>query len=781
MKCIIGFIMFERNKMLNLTNLKKTSTLALSLSIIMPAIAAESNDNEKYNDVMTVTAHEATKTPGTNTEISEQDIRRDGRTNFGTLMRYQPLISTPSNISGSGRGKSSWDRGGFTGYNIRGLDANRISIDINGMPLPIAQGRVNSVGRAGFGTYGIGRDYIDTYMYNRVDIQSGATSVSNANNALGGSVSFQTKTASYYLYPGKTSYFGFQNNYDSSDRSYHQGLTMAGGDDYLNGIIVLSRRDGQQTRNHGDSINAYPENWHSNSLLAGFGWQITDEHVLNATADYNNKTKNAHYATWDKYGKKIESFDQQRSKNNRFNLAIKEQWKPTNISWIDTLTSQLNYQQTHVYDNTNLKHTSRRSFNTQTHYNTKAYNFITTLLKIYENQKISAGLNAKWSKDESPFYTSAKSEYRRIFPDGDYTKPQADSRSYNLGGFFEDRISFHINNDQNFYLVPGVRAIYQNTKPRNLENMALSNINSSQLKKQYNGNSDFKILPSFSFMYDINPNFITYLQYRRGAQMPNQNQLYGSYLAHSQMYVLVGDSNLKTEISDNFELGLKGQPTTGITLSTAAFYNKYKNFIAYSRYKKNFVGTGNRIVYQSENRDKAYIYGAELSSEFNMGKWFKSVNGLSTRFVIGYNQGKSKSSYLGDKYIEMDTIAPLKSTISLIWDDPNKYYGLALTVTFQKGKKTQGTNRETYNNEGKPIEDSTDNYFRIAGHGVVDLTGYVNITKNIKLSAGIYNLTDQKYWDYLSNNKLYSTSDYKYLEMFTAPGRTFQLSMNIDF
>lgn len=773
--------MFERNKMLNLTNLKKTITLALSLSIIMPAIAAESNDNEKYNDVMTVTAHEATKTPGTNTEISEQDIRRDGRTNFGTLMRYQPLISTPSNISGSGRGKSSWDRGGFTGYNIRGLDANRISIDINGMPLPIAQGRVNSVGRAGFGTYGIGRDYIDTYMYNRVDIQSGATSVSNANNALGGSVSFQTKTASYYLYPGKTSYFGFQNNYDSSDRSYHQGLTMAGGDDYLNGIIVLSRRDGQQTRNHGDSINAYPENWHSNSLLAGFGWQITDEHVLNATADYNNKTKNAHYATWDKYGKKIESFDQQRSKNNRFNLAIKEQWKPTNISWIDTLTSQLNYQQTHVYDNTNLKHTSRRSFNTQTHYNTKAYNFITTLLKIYENQKISAGLNAKWSKDESPFYTSAKSEYRRIFPDGDYTKPQADSRSYNLGGFFEDRISFHINNDQNFYLVPGVRAIYQNTKPRNLENMALSNINSSQLKKQYNGNSDFKILPSFSFMYDINPNFITYLQYRRGAQMPNQNQLYGSYLAHSQMYVLVGDSNLKTEISDNFELGLKGQPTTGITLSTAAFYNKYKNFIAYSRYKKNFVGTGNRIVYQSENRDKAYIYGAELSSEFNMGKWFKSVNGLSTRFVIGYNQGKSKSSYLGDKYIEMDTIAPLKSTISLIWDDPNKYYGLALTVTFQKGKKTQGTNRETYNNEGKPIEDSTDNYFRIAGHGVVDLTGYVNITKNIKLSAGIYNLTDQKYWDYLSNNKLYSTSDYKYLEMFTAPGRTFQLSMNIDF
>ncbi|MBI0103294.1 TonB-dependent receptor [Gilliamella sp. W8145] len=767
--------------MLNFKFLKNTSSLAIGLTLALPAIAADKPNEQNDIDTITVTAHEATKKPGTNTEISEQDIRRDGGTNFGTIMRYQPLISASGSISGSSSGKSSWDRGGFTGYNIRGLDANRVSIDIDGMPLPIAQGRVNGVGRAGFGSYGIGRDYIDTYMYNKVDIQSGATSVSNANNALGGSVSFQTKTASYYLYPGKTSYFGFQNNYDSADRSYHQGLTMAGGDEYLNGILVLSRRDGQQTRNHGDSISSYPENWHSNAILAGFGWQMTDEHLINTTVDYNNKTKNAHYDTWDRYGKKVESFDKQRSKNNRFNLAIKDQWKPTNISWIDSLTTQLNYQQTHVYDSTDLRHKTRGNFNTQTNYNTKAYNFITTLIKSYDNQRISAGLNGKWSEDESPFFTSAESENIIILPDGPYSKPQADSRSYQLGGFFEDRINFNVNDSNNFYLVPGVRAIYQNTKPRNLENMSVTNINSNRLGKQYNSNSDFKVLPSMSFMYDITPDFTAYLQYQRAAQMPNQNQIYGSYLAHSSIALLVGDSNLKTETSDNFELGLKGQPVSGVTLSSSAFYNKYKNFIAYTRYKKDFLGIGNRIVYQAENRDKAYIYGAELSSEFNIGKWIEPVNGLSARFAIGYNQGKSKSSYLGDKYIEMDSIAPIKSIIGLAWDDPNKFYGIAITATFQKGKKKEATSRETYNNEGKPIPNSKDDYFRIAGHGIVDLTGYINITKNVKLNGGIYNLTDQKYWDYLSNNKLYSTSDHKYLDMFTAPSRTFQLGLNIDF
>jgi len=165
----------------------------------------------------------------------------------------------------------------------------------------------------------------------------------------------------------------------------------------------------------------------------------------------------------------------------------------------------LNYQQTHVYDSTDLRHKTRGNFNTQTNYNTKAYNFITTLIKSYDNQRISAGLNGKWSEDESPFFTSAESENIIILPDGPYSKPQADSRSYQLGGFFEDRINFNVNDSNNFYLVPGVRAIYQNTKPRNLENMSVTNINSNRLGKQYNSNSDFKVLPSMAFMYDITP------------------------------------------------------------------------------------------------------------------------------------------------------------------------------------------------------------------------------------------------------------------------------------
>ncbi len=124
---------------------------------------------------------------------------------------------------------------------------------LTGIPQPDATGR-SYVSRAGLNTFGIGRDYIDPYMYGSVDIQSGATSTDNANTSIGGNVSFKPKSADDYLRQGKETYFGYQSDYDSADRSWHNGITGAAGDDTLRGIFVYSRRDGQQTRNNSGTL-----------------------------------------------------------------------------------------------------------------------------------------------------------------------------------------------------------------------------------------------------------------------------------------------------------------------------------------------------------------------------------------------------------------------------------------------------------------------------------------------------------------------------------------------
>lgn len=121
-------------------------------------------------------------------------------------------------------------------------------------------------------------------------------------------------------------------------------------------------------------------------------------------------------------------------------------------------------------------------------------------------------------------------------------------------------------------------------------------------------------------------------------------------------------------------MGAEGEVTEGITLRTALFYNSYKNFIAYTRYTRannpsQFTNVPSNIytIYQAENRDKAYIYGGEISTKFNFGTWFEQVDGLSATLALGYSEGKSKSSYSGDKYVDLDSVAPMKAIVGVAW------------------------------------------------------------------------------------------------------------------
>ena len=87
-------------------------------------------------------------------------------------------------------------------------------------------------------------------------------------------------------------------------------------------------------------------------------------------------------------------------------------------------------------------------------------------------------------------------------------------------------------------------------------------------------------------------------------------------------------------------------------------------------------------TYQAENRDKAYIYGAEIGSKVNFGSWFSEVEGLSANLAFGYTQGAAKSSYLDDRYIDLESVAPMKAIVGLAWDDEARGYGAAVTATF---------------------------------------------------------------------------------------------------
>ncbi|WP_333498917.1 TonB-dependent receptor domain-containing protein [Kluyvera sp. CHPC 1.2972] len=757
------------------------------------AVAADTQDKTAAVDSaeqMTVTAPAPVLKPGSQHAISAQELQDKGANDFGSIMRYEPLIGATGSSGGSGNGKSGFDRGGYTGYNIRGLESNRVGIDVDGIAQPNATGR-SYVSRAGQNTFGIGRDYIDPYMYGSVDIQSGATDTETANSSIGGNVSFQPKSADDYLHPGKTSAFSYRSGYDSADRSWHNGLTAAGGDETLRGIFVYSRRDGQETTTNSSSVDAFPANWHSDAFMTSGIWQPNDQHKLTSTLDYYHKTNHTHYDVWNDSGSKTIGNAQQTSQTRRWGLSLKDDWTPMN-DFIDSMSTKVYYQHTEAHDQTYMPDSFTNTMETvYSNYDTDTWGMQTALAKTLGRHDLSAGFNASTTKTQRPF---SQSPVPSVFTE--IMQPEADSREYTVAGFLQDQINFDLDS-HNLAVIPGIRVVHQSTKPENLSSLTTNStvLTESSVSKLYGKNSDTQALPSLTFQYDVTPRLMTYLQYKRGAEFPNTSQLYGSWNLGSSyagrgQYALIGNTDLKTETSDNFEWGMKGEVTEGITMRTALFYNSYKNFIAYTRYTRSnnpsqFTNVPSNIytIYQAENRDKAYIYGGEISAKFNFGTWFEQVDGLSATLAYGYSEGQSKSSYYGDKYVDLDSVAPMKAIVGVAWDDPSKVYGTALTATFVKGKRATPTNRESYTNTGGALTDSTSEYMRVPGYGMLDWTAYWRVAKNVRINGGVYNLTDRKYWDYLSSRNIETSTnqDANDKSLAVMPGRTWQLGVNVDF
>ena len=125
----------------------------------------------------------------------------------------------------------------------------------------------------------------------------------------------------------------------------------------------------------------------------------------------------------------------------------------------------------------------------------------------------------------------------------------------------------------------------------------------------------------------------------------------------------------------------------------------------------------------------------------------------------------------------------MKAVVGVGWDDPAQRFGANVTATFVKGKQAENTNRNSFNNSGSALTDATSEYQRVPGYGMVDLSAWVKVTKNVRLSGGIYNLTDRKYWDYLSSRDLTGETpmDINDRSLAVMPGRNFQLGVNVDF
>ena len=173
----------KKNRTLYKSMLYSVSGLAAGLAPLAQAVAADMLDE------VTVTAMRMESkigdVPATVSIYSAERIETLLAQDIKDLIRFEPGVSVrsaPARFTAAG---SSLGRDGNSGFNIRGLEGNRVLIQVDGVRTPDAYS---------FGAQSVGRgDYVDLDILKSVEIVRGPASALYGSDGLAGSVSFITK------------------------------------------------------------------------------------------------------------------------------------------------------------------------------------------------------------------------------------------------------------------------------------------------------------------------------------------------------------------------------------------------------------------------------------------------------------------------------------------------------------------------------------------------------------------------------------------------------------
>lgn len=720
-----------------------------------------------------------TSVPSTVTVHDRQELDRNNVNNIKDLVRYEPGVS----VGGAGQ------RGGISGYNIRGIDGNRVLTQVDGVEIP---------GSFFNGPYAKSqRNYVDPEIIKRVEILRGPASVLYGSNAIGGAVSYFTLDPDDIIKPGEDAGARLKTGYSSADDSWLKSATVAGRNGAFDGLLHYSQRDGHETESYGshngtglDRTAANPDDARAQNVLVKLGWNYADDARFGLVYekykdDRDTDLKSAYGGPYSEGQPTIPEFMlpggmyQWRTGNDtvtreRFGM---EHSFALNSLLADNLKWSLNHQIAKTDQSTAEFYfpITRQVLRTrETLYEEKQWVFDAQLDKSFSlaqtDHSLTYGTTLKQQKVTGSrsgngvclavgvgcSAIGAISTRDVLQKASDFPDPTINT--YAL--FAQDQISW-----DKWTFTPALRYDYTQLKPHITEAF-LNTVDPTGGGTVNDKNKTWhRLSPKFGLTYALTDEHTWYGQYAEGFRTPTAKALYGRFENAEAGYTVEPNPDLEPEKSRSYETGLRGRFDSG-SFDVAVFYNKYRDFI-----NEDAITPGaDQLTFQSNNIKHATIKGAEVRGRLDLNV-FGAPQGLYTRGSVAYLQGRND-----DTGEPLNSISPLTGVFGLGYDQ--EHYGTLLSWTLVKKK-----NRVDDSNFYSP--DGVSSQFKSPGYGALDFTGYYKVTQDITLSGGVYNLTDKKYWlwddvrgyDSVGEAAVLSPAN---LDRLSQPGRNFALNLIWD-
>lgn len=727
------------------------------------AVMAADDVGSVFDDESTITVS-ATRTsvevadaPATVTVIDQERIADELATDVRDIVRFEPGVTVRRAPARFGAALGTTGRAGNEDFNIRGIGGNRVLIQVDGIRSP--QG-------FSFGAQQVGRgNATDVGLIKSVEILRGPASALYGSDGLSGAVSFITSDPVDFISEGNN-FGGFARaQYSSADQEFSETVAVAGQTGNFSAMLAYSRRDFEELDNQGtvdtadsDRTTPNPQDGESNAFLGKLVW-ANGNHRVRLTGEYLER----------------EIFSDVLS--GRGDVFL---FGPTPSWTVDSLTADdetkrvrasidytydagedgsgfIDYAHLAAYwqdgkdrqfadeDRSPTGATPRPDRERLNTFDNEVFGAVADFRSAFNTgfikHTLTFGGDISKTRQEG-LRDGVEPPFGEVFPSRAF--PVTD---FTLGGVYVgDAIEFA---DGAVTLYPALRFDFYDLDPTDdplLPSFTATGQDGSQLS------------PKLGAVIKLGGEVRLFGNYARGFRAPTPSQVNNFFENLAFGYTSAANPNLTPETSDSFEAGIR-YATDDIKLSLTAFHADYDDFISQEQVSGSFT-PADPAVFQFVNLDSVNVKGVEAKASY------EAENGFRARFAIAFADGTQSSP--GAASQSLSTVDPLNAILGVGYRDPAGAFGGEVIVSYNARKEA---------NETEGVCDGA--CFRPEESAIIDATAFFRISNNLKLRAGIFNITDKKYALWSDVRGLAATSTIT--DAFTQPGRNASISLSASF
>lgn len=679
------------------------------------------------------------------TVIDAEQIETTLADDIKDLIRFEPGVSVARAPSRFGAALSATGRDGNSGFNIRGLDGNRVLFQVDGVRVPDT---------FAFGPASFGRgDYVDLDILQSVEIVRGPASALYGSDGLAGVVSFITRDPENFLRGDEAFAARLRASYASADEGAAAGLSAAGRWGDWSALIAYTRREGHELDNQGenDALNATrttanPQDVTSNAVFARLVFQPSAQHRFRLTGDYGDREISTEAYSGRSTAPLIstsvidlDGLDESERQRVTLDYTFENEGGLIERAFVAGYYQQSAMRQFSAEDRFTAADRTR-----DTHFENDVWG-------------VSAQLESALQTGSVRHRLTYGGDYSRTRQEGlrDGTVPPAGetfpsrpfpTTEYALAGLFvQDEISLM---DGQVTIFPALRYDSYELEP---ERDALYTATVA-------GQSDDRLSPRLGVTIWPSDRFGVFTNLAAGFKAPAPSQVNNNFANPLQGYVSIPNPDLAPETSDSFEVGVRLRDIgfAGATwrAQAAAFTGQFDNFIEQVQVGGSFTPI-DPARYQYVNLREVEISGAEARAEADWG------NGFGFTIAAAYSRGEQSAGAVRAPLLSID---PWRVVAGVRYDAAGGRFGGQAIVTYASEKEAS---------------DACAGCFIPPAYTILDLTGYVRLSDDAVLRAGLFNVTDETYWQWSDVRGLSAASTVR--DAYSHPGRNFSISVSYRF